>query len=784
MRILHLVSTLRAGGIASSLRGVLPELQDPPRLTVEVATLDEGGGWAGDLRAAGVPVHELAVGRRYRRTGWRRLRELLEIGEYDVLHAHGWPDLLLAATVRARLRRPLRRIATEHNVSNGRRKRRIRPLDARLYSSLDRIVAVSRAVERSLTAWHPATEGRVVVVPNGVRPPADTSASSRDDSRRRLGLPDRLVLLAPGGGDPKKGVDLLVQALSRASEQTSAGNPLPLVVVCGVEADRVEGWAREAFVSKEDLRVVGHQPSLGPWMTACDGLLLPSRREGCPMVVLEAMAAGLPVLASAVGGVPELLEGGRCGRLLPPDDVRAWEDVLVGFSDDGEARARAERARRRVEEEYSLESMASGLRRVYLGSDPVRGRGFAEGGRALAPSDSSEAEELRPARLDDTTRRDRQLTAALDHLSRRICPPGPVLGRWGALLERAEVSMYRSAVITAASRCGVGLSQMDLQEQRLHAAASALHREHGLLRVLEALGAEGVEPIVLKGAWWNRSLYPSLEARDMRDVDLLVRPGLAEVARACLEGLGYVCETEALERSGALDLESKSIALFVHPSNLGPSIDLHWRLSNLSWMERVYRLDRLDPRGSALPAEIEGRRVLVLAPEDQILHLAQHQTIKHHFVDARGWLDFDLLVREDSADWERLEERATGAGLRSALWWTATVSRALFGTPLPAARLDALRPGPVWRRVIRWLVDIDGLPLPRRIPGIREGFLLGLALADGATPLFAALYSVVWPEPAWLKGRARRAGVETRWPRLWHLRRTVSRLSRGSTGSS
>ena len=142
MRILHVVSTLNQGGIASSLWHTIPFLSNLPDSRVEVVTLNARGHFGELLARDGVPVHELHLAHRYDPRALRQLTGLLRGGGYDVVHAHGWPEILFVALASLVAHDPCY-VLSEHNVTNRRRHPLLKPLDNFMYSRYHRIVAVS-----------------------------------------------------------------------------------------------------------------------------------------------------------------------------------------------------------------------------------------------------------------------------------------------------------------------------------------------------------------------------------------------------------------------------------------------------------------------------------------------------------------------------------------------------------------------------------------------------------------------------------------------------------------
>src|SRR5439155_17641773 len=132
--------------------------------------------------------------------------------------------------------------------------------------------------------------------------------------------------------------------------------------------------------------LLGHRDDVAERLAAADIFVLPSRSEAFPNALLEAMAAGLPVVASAVGGILEIVEHGRTGLLVPPGDASALADRLMRvMADPALGRRLGDRARAEVEAQYSFDRMVAAFEDVYLGELARRGR-IAERHPQLAAS--------------------------------------------------------------------------------------------------------------------------------------------------------------------------------------------------------------------------------------------------------------------------------------------------------------------------------------------------------------------------------------------------------------
>jgi glycosyltransferase involved in cell wall biosynthesis len=229
-------------------------------------------------------------------------------------------------------------------------------VDPAIYRRAALVMPVSRTVAAAVRRWHRVAPERVVVVPNAV----DAEHFTPDPARRaavraRFGLEDAaLVLLTVGILGEQKGVDLAIEALARLGRRDAR----LLVVGDGPARPALEALARARGVA-DDVRFAGAvaYDAVAGFYDAADVFLFPTlRREGLPGVVVEAMAAERPVVASRIGATEELVEDARTGFLVPLGDV----DGLVAriralAADPALARAMGRRARVRVLERWTPE---------------------------------------------------------------------------------------------------------------------------------------------------------------------------------------------------------------------------------------------------------------------------------------------------------------------------------------------------------------------------------------------------------------------------------------------
>lgn len=225
----------------------------------------------------------------------------------------------------------------------------VRRMDRRVKRSLrttwihqswtQRTVAVSPAVLDCLTAGGVPAQ-RIVMIADAVDPERLQPQRSAAEVREAQGLePGRLLLLVLASLDRRKGIDVLLEALSQAAQQLPS--PAPMLWVAGNGPEREALHEQCARLGLQDrVRFLGRREDAPDLLGACDVFLLPSRREGLGVAALEAMAVGKPVVASNVGGLGQAVAQDRTGLLVPAEDVTALGNAIARVLEDDELRAR------------------------------------------------------------------------------------------------------------------------------------------------------------------------------------------------------------------------------------------------------------------------------------------------------------------------------------------------------------------------------------------------------------------------------------------------------------
>ena len=292
---------------------------------------------------------------------WRRLRRLRP----SLLHVHHvWPSADRYLHPIARAAGVPHLVVTEHIVGHPNSGVQ-RTLKRAELDGADAVTAVCGAVAESLARDYGVPRERLRVVPNGAEP-ADESAEWPEARaiRERMGIGlFRPLWVCPARLEEQKGHAVLLEALARLRER-----PLDFVAALAGDGSLREPLERraEALGIASRVRFLGQVEAIGPLLLAADVVVLPSRWEGLPLSMLEAMARGRPVVASAVGGIPEAIEDRVHGRLVPPDDPGALADALEELHGRVDtARQMGARGAERVRQRYTWARVVEAFEAVY-----------------------------------------------------------------------------------------------------------------------------------------------------------------------------------------------------------------------------------------------------------------------------------------------------------------------------------------------------------------------------------------------------------------------------------
>ncbi|MFH0794323.1 MAG: glycosyltransferase [bacterium] len=360
-RILRVITWLPPGGIEQKLVASLPLLNRPP-FEVQVVCIRERGVLAGELEKAGIPVHLVPFRSRLDLRGLRGLRDLIVREKIDLVHSHMY-RANTPATLAARWAGVRAVVGQLHNVSTWETARQLW-MDRILSRCRAATICVSKMVQREAQRRLYLPPARLPVIYNGVDVERFRRREAGAQLRRSLGLdPLHVVIGMFARLVPQKNpVGFIEAAQSLLPDFPDARFVL---VGDGSLRPQLERKIQDSgLVGKVIL--TGHRQDVPELLSACDIFCLPSLREGFSNAVLEALAAGLPLVVTHVGGNSEAVEEGRSGLIIPPGRPDALVGALGWLIGHPDERAKMGREAARRAELFSLDKMIGDLQRLYL----------------------------------------------------------------------------------------------------------------------------------------------------------------------------------------------------------------------------------------------------------------------------------------------------------------------------------------------------------------------------------------------------------------------------------
>jgi glycosyltransferase involved in cell wall biosynthesis len=359
-RVLVVTDEMEVGGSQRQIVHLLRGLRSRGR-QAELLYFRERSHLVDALEADEVPVHRIDKRGAVDPAFIWRLQRFLRAGRFDVVHAFSitaelWVRLVLPFVPGLRLVSSVRGLGLAGPDWHWRAKRWI-------VRGSSAVISNTRAGAELVARRCAVPVQGIDIVPNGLELPPMPTACDRAAARRGLGLTEgNALLLFVGRLVPEKNLPLLMEAVSRLPPSQR-----PLVWLAGEGPERRRVEAEVARLGLGDhVRLLGERTDTRVLMRAADLLVLPSREEGLSNVLLEAMASGLPVIATAVGGSPELIDDRVTGRLLPSDDAATLAETIATLVANADERLRlAAAARAQAESRFTLGAMVDHTARIY-----------------------------------------------------------------------------------------------------------------------------------------------------------------------------------------------------------------------------------------------------------------------------------------------------------------------------------------------------------------------------------------------------------------------------------
>ncbi len=369
MRVVHIIKVTRISGAERHLLLLLAGLRKrrvDARLVILVERAQPMDDMLTAARDSEIPITRLFIRRDYDLALLWKLRALLRDQKPDLVHTHLiHADLFGYFAARAAGIRHV--VSSRHNDDQFRYRPRWRKLHRRLWRWTSGGIAISESIRRFAIEVEGAPAEKITVVQYGIDfawPSDDAIASARQTLRAKLGLDsDALLLGMVCRLVEQKGIPYALEAMRRIRAQF----PQAHLVIAGdgEKADELRRLA-SALGMADRVHWLGWRSDAADLMAAFDLLLAPSLWEGFGLVLLEAMARRVPVIASRVGAIPEVIVHGESGILIEPRDVAALAQAMARLLDDRALRKyMGLLGAARLEERFSIRRMVEGTIAVY-----------------------------------------------------------------------------------------------------------------------------------------------------------------------------------------------------------------------------------------------------------------------------------------------------------------------------------------------------------------------------------------------------------------------------------
>ncbi|MBI5604001.1 MAG: glycosyltransferase [Deltaproteobacteria bacterium] len=364
IKILYVFAALPVGGaeqvLVTELQGLDKDLFSPM-----VCVISEKGPVGEQIEQMGIPVIPLhrMKNNRFDFGIIREIKEIILQKKISIVHTHLY-DGGKYGRIAARMARVPGIVHTVHNIYIKRRTKH-HLINRALACITDQIIAVSEAVKASVVRYDRINPEKIEVIHNGIDPSRLDQPLEREEWRSKLGIkPGEFVIGVVARLEEQKGHQYLLEALSLRPDLLPSLKVL--IIGDGKLRSVLEEESKRRGLSTQVLFLGTRKPII-PILLALDLFLLPSLWEGFSMAILEAMAAGVPVIATRVGGAGEVITSGRDGFLIPPADApslaAAIEDALRHRE---KYQAMAQLGRDKVRQSFSQENHMELLQGLYL----------------------------------------------------------------------------------------------------------------------------------------------------------------------------------------------------------------------------------------------------------------------------------------------------------------------------------------------------------------------------------------------------------------------------------
>lgn len=361
--VLVLDNELGMGGSENLLYDFVSRV-DRERFAVKVCCLKEGGYFKDRLIDLGIPFYDRLLAHKYDAWAFKKLSRIIEEESVHLIDTFAHPNTVLFAYLAKTFGLVERFVVSFHATGDAAGGRLVPRYLKPFLRDADALVALAREHKRYLADREGLDRHKIEVIYNGVDTRTYFPAEPHGGLRRGLGVePGATLVTTVASLKPIKNVDLLLRAAKRILQATPAA--AFLVVGDGPDREDLERLARELGIGDRVI-FTGVRDDVAALLRSSDIFVLSSRTEAFPVVVLEAMASGLPVVTTDAGSVKEMVEDGGSAFVVPTENEAALSGAISKLIGDRDtARVFGERGRSIVEERFRVETMCARRERLF-----------------------------------------------------------------------------------------------------------------------------------------------------------------------------------------------------------------------------------------------------------------------------------------------------------------------------------------------------------------------------------------------------------------------------------
>jgi glycosyltransferase involved in cell wall biosynthesis len=364
MRALHLIKATGIAGAETHLLALLPALRQQ-KIECSVILMEDPRipqhHFRELLEQSGIPVETLPIRWHLDPTLPANLDGVMRRAPFDILHAH-LPHGEVYGEIAMRSFPSRRFVISRHNDDRFRRWLPMRWVFASSLRRADRIIAISQSLRRFLVEVEKAPANKIEVIPYGLDPESFARDAHPGAFRAEIGARENPLVGFIGRLTGQKGVDILLRAFALVERR----HPTVELILAGDGPERPALSRLAQSLGLQRVMFLGWRADAADVLADLDLLVVPSRWEGFGLVALEAMAMGIPVVASNASALPEIVAPGQTGLLVSPGDAGELADAITTILSGPKRAAEMGRAgRERVRTEFPVERMAKRTSDLY-----------------------------------------------------------------------------------------------------------------------------------------------------------------------------------------------------------------------------------------------------------------------------------------------------------------------------------------------------------------------------------------------------------------------------------